>query len=114
MLTGKPVRHSVRPSSLAEVVCGGLAALVAAAAVVYLLQDFGDESRDGLARIVVVVALVAVVLMILAVRQRKWLERLKTELTRDLYWQVYSDVLSDLGGLDGETSTDSGRLPRRP
>ena len=33
---------------------------------------------------------------------------------RDEYWHIYADVMGDLGGLDGEASTDSGRMPPRP
>lgn len=65
---------------------------------------------------VVAAVAVAAVADIRAARRAARIERQLTRrgLPRSEYWGVYSDVLDDLGGLDGEASTDSGRLPPRP
>jgi hypothetical protein len=101
-------------------------ALVAGAGVGYLLANYDAGTLGILARIASSVALVTVVLMVFEARRRchidklgKRLDRIEAlldnGLERQRQWRAYADVLSDLGGVNGEDSGDipTERGPRR-
>ncbi len=68
-----------------------------------------------LARIAAGGGMVTAVLWAVAERRRSRRLRRSRQLPRSEYWGVYSDVLADLGGIDGESSGDISveRMPRR-
>lgn len=96
---------------------------VTAAAGIFGLGYWAAHINGGelvaMARVLISVTAVILAGSIFADRMAHRLARIEKQLelkplTRTEYWGVYSDVLTDLGGIDGEGSTDSGRLPPRP
>lgn len=99
----------------------------AAGLIVARLDD--DEMLRGLPRTALAVTAVALLLWVSEIRLEHRLSQMRTEqaafqarmelmlderLERQRRWRAYADALSDLSGVDGETSTDSGRMPPRP
>lgn len=86
----------------------GAAAAAVAFAAGYIVADFDGHTMEALASLVVAVALGMLALWISEMRLAR-LDRIKARLDRSAYWRVYSDVMNDLGGVDGEAS---GEIPR--
>lgn len=108
-------RHVVRLTLAAGAAafCGG-----------YVAAGFADATASWLPRVSLTVAAVLLIVWIAEVRVSRHLSRLEVNLTarlariearieggptRQEYWSIYSDVLNDLSGIDGETTADLGR-----
>lgn len=110
--------HRVHTFRLAEVLrLIGVAALAGVALGYLFGGGIRSESLEGLARVACAVSLITVLLLIQESRRRQDITQIRDlldeRLERDRQWRAYAAALDDLGGIDGETSTDSGRLPRR-
>ena len=101
----RPVPH-VPPRR--EIVRFACAASVAATAFVFILLAV-ETPLVAAARLAVIVSLVLIALWLVERRLARKIERLE----RAEYWRVYSDVMTDLGGLDGEPSGEIPAPPRR-
>jgi len=126
MLNARPAHQPQPVQSIQRHQAVRIVASVVAAAfgIGYLINDLNNDvmaGMAGMARALAVVAVVALVQWLGEIRtdrrlaqQDRRLAQIDERIKRSQYWRVYSDVLTDLGGIDGETSTDSGRLPPRP
>lgn len=101
-----------------------MASSAVAFCVGYVAGDFNVAMVDWFPRVVLVVAAVLLIVWITEVRVSRQLARNELEVvvqlsriearieggpTRPQYWQIYSDVLNDLSGVDGEETIDLGR-----
>lgn len=124
-MSNDPDKPPPRPFSLGDLLRVAATTLIAGGALGYLIADYDDDTMHGLARIASSVGLVTVVLLIFELRRRCQVEQVREtleevrrlldeRLERQRRWDAYTDALSDLAGIDGESSTDSGRMPPRP
>lgn len=96
-----------------ELVRFACAVTVAATALAFILADLGNTPLSSVARLAAAVSLVMISLWFVERRISRRLERIEQWMDRAEYWRIYSDVMSDLGGIDPETSGEIPTLPRR-
>lgn len=118
----RPARPARQPFRLRHVVRIALAAGAAAFAGGLVVADLHRASTGGgLSRLAAMIAAVMLLVWVSEIRVARQLARNEAHLSRrldriehrldkgpgrDEYWHIYSDVMADLAGLDGETSGD--------
>lgn len=71
----------------------------------------GTAVKPRIYRLIIAVSAAAAVGATVAVIAEHRRSEQRRELTRSEYWDVYSDVLADLGGLDGGAARGPAPLP---